>query len=51
MSKPKIKNVFELLERLNDYYKMLTGKGLKEKVKTEETINAFLVRKDNKIRV
>ena len=47
----KIRNVFELLERLNDYYKMITGKGLKEKVKTEERINAFLVRKDIKTQV
>ena len=47
----RVKKIFHLLERLNDYYKMLTGQGLKEKVKTEETINAFLVRKDNKVRV
>ena len=47
----KMKNIFELLERLNDYYKMISGKGLKEKVKTEEKINAFLVRRDIKIQV
>lgn len=46
-----MKNIFELLERLNDYYKMISGKGLKEKVKTEEKINAFLVRRDIKIQV
>ena len=47
----KIRNIFELLDRLNDYYKMITGKGLKEKVKTEEKINAVLVRNNIKTQI
>tara|TARA_Y100001951_G_C11213819_1_gene224574 strand:- start:258 stop:422 length:165 start_codon:yes stop_codon:yes gene_type:complete len=43
--------MFKMLEKLNHFYFMLRGNKLEEKVTTEETINAFLVRKENKIQV
>ena len=44
--------MFKLLEKLNGFYFKLRGGSLKEKVTTEETINAFLVRREKeKIKV
>ena len=39
--------MFKMLEKLNNFYFMLRGNKLQEKVATEENINAFLIRQGN----